>query len=75
MTKPFDANIPTAGAPAETAANAYSICTNLPDGLLVRFFGAMFEWKINGKKEEEETEIKTKGLTNKQQSHTPEKLG
>lgn len=25
--------IPTDGAPAATAANAYSICTNFPDGL------------------------------------------
>lgn len=27
--------IPTDGAPAATAAKAYSICTNFPDGLRV----------------------------------------
>ena len=27
--------MPTEGAPAETAARAYSICTNFPDGLII----------------------------------------
>ena len=27
--------IPTEGAPAATAAKAYSICTNFPDGLKI----------------------------------------
>ena len=28
--------IPTDAAPEETAANAYSICTNFPDGLRIK---------------------------------------
>uniref|UniRef100_A0A6B0UGL8 Putative secreted protein n=1 Tax=Ixodes ricinus TaxID=34613 RepID=A0A6B0UGL8_IXORI len=34
-TTPLDALMPTEGAPAATAASAYSICTNLPEGLNV----------------------------------------